>query len=59
MKTQNVSTPNLNNYVLAVFGVWILFVASFPIAYMRVSRSEKYEGQPFKSLSWEEGQRSK
>jgi hypothetical protein len=41
---------------LGIFSVWFLFIISFPSAYLRVSRSEKYHGSPFKSFSWEQTQ---
>ncbi len=53
---KNVSSQELHKYVLGLVGIWILFVVSFPVAYLRVSRSEKYSGSPFKSLTWEQAQ---
>ena len=51
------SARQMHKYVLIFVGIWILFVATFPIAYLRVSRSAKYEGGPFKSLDWDNPQR--
>ena len=55
--------PNHNNlslhkYVLICVGSLFLFIASFPIAYWRVSQSDKYDGLPFKSLELEDHQKS-
>ena len=46
-------------YVWICAGVFFLFMATFPMAYLRVSQSEKYNGSPFKSLDWEDSQRPK
>lgn len=56
MQNKNISSRELHKYVLGLVSVWILFVMSFPVAYLRVSRSEKYHGIPFKSLTWEQTQ---
>lgn len=55
---QTKETRQLHKYVLICVGVWLLFVATFPLAYLRVSRNEKYAGTPFKSLTWEESQKT-
>jgi|GEM_PF-4616983 len=44
-------------YVLTCVGVLLAFAATFPVAYWRVSQSNKYNGTPFKSLSLEESQK--
>ena len=56
--TKITSTRPLNKYFLSLTSVWLLFIVSFPLAYLKVSKSEKYNGQPFKSLTWEESQKS-
>ena len=48
---------HMHHYVLIFFGLWVLFIATFPIAYLRVSRNDKYNGGPFKSLDWKTPQR--
>ena len=47
----------MHHYVLIFFGIWVLFIATFPIAFLRVSSHEKYNGGPFKSLDWKTPQR--
>lgn len=47
----------MHKYVWICVSVWLLCVATFPLAYLRVSESEKYNGGPFKSLRWDESQK--
>ena len=47
----------LHKYIWSVVGVLGLFVASFPIAYFRVANSEKFDRQPFKSITPSENQK--
>ena len=42
----------MHKYVVICLGVFFIFVATFPLAYLRVSRSEKYHGGPFKTQSY-------
>lgn len=56
--TKNKTILHMHKYVLAMVGVLVLFIVTFPVAYMRVSLSNKYGGDAFKSLTWEEPQRS-
>lgn len=51
MTTKCNNCQELHKYVLALSGVLFLFSISFPIAYWRVSQSEKFAGTPFKSFS--------
>lgn len=51
METKSNSCQELHKYVLILAGVFCLFGISFPIAYWRVSQSEKFAGTPFKSFS--------
>lgn len=51
METKFPNSQELHKYVLALAGVLFLFGISFPIAYWRVSQSEKFAGTPFKSDS--------
>lgn len=44
---------NLHKYIWAWVAVFAAFVVSFPIAMMRVSKTDKFAGQPFKSLTCE------
>ncbi|MGK7874336.1 MAG: hypothetical protein AB4426_13800 [Xenococcaceae cyanobacterium] len=48
----------MDKYVLICVVGWLLFVATFPLAYLRVWRSEKYTSGPFKSLTLEESQKT-
>ena len=61
MQTQTISAQPISKktiqkrqmhlYVFICVGVFLTFVVTFPLAYLRVSNSEKYEGIPFKSLT--------
>lgn len=42
------------NYVAGLTFIWVLFVGSFGWAYLRVSRSGKYGGTPFKAQNWQD-----
>jgi len=53
----NVPNPNLSKYVWICLGCLFLAVASFPIAYWRVSQNENYEKNPFHSLDWDDVQK--
>ncbi|MGK7872331.1 MAG: hypothetical protein AB4426_03130 [Xenococcaceae cyanobacterium] len=48
----------MHKYILVCVGAWLLFIATFPIAYLRVSQSGKYTGTPFKSLTWDDSQKA-
>lgn len=48
---------SLHRYVLICVGCLLFIVGSFPLAYWRVSQSDKYDGLPFKSLNLEDHQR--
>ncbi|MDJ1185523.1 hypothetical protein [Roseofilum casamattae] len=48
----------MHKYVLVCAGVFVLFVASFPLAYWRVSRSGKFNAGPFNTLTPEQSQKS-
>lgn len=48
---------NLHKYVLICVGCFLMIIATFPLAYYRVSMSEKYGGEPFKSFSEEDAQK--
>ncbi|HBL59832.1 MAG TPA: hypothetical protein DDZ80_15555 [Cyanobacteria bacterium UBA8803] len=47
------STRQIHKYVLILVGIWTLFAATLPIAYLRVSQSDKFSGTPFKSMNLE------
>ncbi len=47
----------LHKYVMGLILVLIIFIATFPLAYMRVSVSGKYNGGAFNTLDWQESQR--
>lgn len=49
---QNTSLK-MHKYVWAWVAVFAAFAASFPIAMMRVSQTEKFTGQPLNSLTCE------
>jgi hypothetical protein len=43
----------MQKYVLGWIAIFVAFVASFPVAIIRVSQSEKFWGQPLNSLTCE------
>lgn len=45
------STLKMHRYIIGWVGIVIAFSATFPIAMMRVSQTEKFAGQPFNSLT--------
>lgn len=47
----------LYKYVWGLVGIWLVFLATFPVACFRVAQSEKFEGKPLKSMDWEENQK--
>ena len=47
----------LHKYIWGISTIFILFLASFAIAYFRVAQDEKFNRQPFKSISWSENQK--
>ena len=47
----------LYKYVWGLVGIWLLFLATFPVACFRVAQSEKFEGKALKSMDWEENQK--
>ncbi|MDJ0796752.1 MAG: hypothetical protein QNJ51_07920 [Calothrix sp. MO_167.B12] len=57
--SKNQTIRHMHKYVLVMVGVFVLFIMTFPMAYVRVSQSNKYGGDAFKSLKWEEAQRAK
>ena len=59
MSAKTMSTRPMHKYVVGLVAIWLLFIASFPLAYLRVSKSGKYGGNAFKSLTWAESQRPK
>lgn len=44
-------TLKMQKYVLGWIAIFVAFVASFPLAMIRVSQSEKFSGQPLNSLT--------
>jgi hypothetical protein len=53
---------SLHIYVWGIVGIWLLFVASFGLAFWRVAQSEKFTRQPLmqqplNSISWSENQK--
>lgn len=59
MKTRQQQVKTLQNYVFGLSCVIGLLFLSFPVAYWRVSRSEKFAGLPMKSLQPEDSQKPK
>ena len=47
----------LHKFVIIGVGIWVLFVATFAIAFYRVSLSQKFDGLPFKTLTDSETQK--
>ena len=51
METRTNRAKELHKYTLGMVGVLSLFAISLPTAFWRVSQSEKFAGNPFKSLT--------
>ena len=52
-------TPrDLHKYVWTLIGVWILFLATFPLACWRVARNEKFGDLPLNSIDRSENQKA-
>ncbi|NEO84028.1 MAG: hypothetical protein F6J87_07195 [Spirulina sp. SIO3F2] len=49
---------HLYKYVAIYIGLGLLALATFPIAYWRVSQSSKYDAGPFNTLTPEQSQKS-
>ena len=47
----------LHKYIWGVTAIFSLFVASFPVAYIRVAQNQKFDRQPLNSISWSENQK--
>lgn len=47
----------LYKYVWFAVGIWLLFLATFAVAYSRVSQHESFLNTPFKSLSAQDTQK--
>lgn len=47
------TTFKLHRYVWGWAAIFAAFAASFPVAMMRVSQTDKFAGQPFNSLTCE------
>ena len=63
MQTQ-IKTPStsltkrsMHKYVMCGVGIWITFMVTFAIAYVRVSHSQRFAGEPFQALSPHETQK--
>ncbi|NEN96985.1 MAG: hypothetical protein F6J94_07385 [Moorea sp. SIO1F2] len=54
---KTVSIQELHKYVIWGVGIWIIFVLTFVSAYYRVSKSEKFDGMPYKTLTDEDSQK--
>ena len=50
-------TKHLYKYVWGLMGIFVLFVVSFFLAYSKVGNSERYSGEAFNSLDWEDNQK--
>ncbi len=59
MQTRHHQTQILQHHVLGLVSIICLLFLSFPVAYWRVSRSEKFAGLPMKSLQLEDSQKPK
>lgn len=51
------SSQAMHKFVFWGAGIWVLFVLTFAIAYIRVANSGKFNGIPFRSLTNAEPQR--
>jgi hypothetical protein len=47
----------LHKYVWGLVGIFGLFFASFPLAYVRVANSDSFEQQPVRSIAWGDNQK--
>ncbi|NEQ08325.1 MAG: hypothetical protein F6K37_20960 [Moorea sp. SIO4E2] len=54
---KTVSIQELHKYVIWGVGIWIIFVLTFVSAYYRVSKSEKFDDMPYKTLTDEDYQK--
>ena len=54
---ERVTSPNLYKYVWGLCAIVGLFLISFGTAYVRVAQSEKFDRQPFKSITHSENQK--
>lgn len=57
--TTRLTTRAMHKYVMLGVGIWIAFMGTFAIAYVRVSQSQRYSGEPFQALSPHETQKPK
>lgn len=57
--TERIGTSSLpmHKFVFMGVGIWVVFVLTFAIAYVRVSNSDNYGGLPFRALTDTETQR--
>lgn len=53
-----ITTLSLHKYVWGLVGISLLFFATFPLAYWRVARSEKFDNRPVNSLTWQQNQKN-
>ncbi len=47
------SVQKLHGYVLGMVGLFVVISATFPLAMMRISQHEKFDGQTVKSFNCE------
>ncbi|KAI9133792.1 hypothetical protein [Acaryochloris sp. CCMEE 5410] len=55
--THRLTTRAMHKYVMLGVGIWITFLGTFAIAYVRVSNSHRFAGEPFQALSPNETQK--
>lgn len=53
----SLTTRSMHKYVMLGVGLWMAFLGTFAIAYVRVSHSQRFAGKPFQALSPHETQK--
>lgn len=51
------ATRSMHKYVWIGVSLWMTFVITFAIAYLRVSQSQRFQGEPFQALAPHETQK--
>lgn len=57
ISSTRLTTRSMHKYVIFGVGIWMVFIGTFAIAYVRVSHSQPFAGEPFQPLSLHETQK--
>lgn len=57
LNSRKLNGRDLHKYVWGSIGILLIFLATFPLACWRVAQSDKFENQPFKSLTLDGNQK--